>query len=237
MLTIEQIIALLQTKFAGVRKDGLAQLAKFIKLNATNQEEAQALVDGYTPELVTEFVNDYRKEVDKEVNNGVKTAESNFKKKYNVKDEPGTPPADPPTDPKPTDNPQDLAALITAGINAAMKPITEKISAFEAGNITKTRSEQLTGKLADSPKDFSDRVLRDYGRMNFETEEAFTEYLGEIETDLTAYNQSLSNQNLSSFGRPVVGGGKDGAVSSAVEQYVKETQGGKDAETLGGKEL
>lgn len=235
MLTLEQIIALLQTKFAGMRKDGLAQLAKAIKLNATTEEEAQALVNGYTPEQVTEFINDFRKEVDKEVNNGVKTAENNFKKKYNINDTPADPPADPPKD-EPGDK-NDIASLIQAGITAAMKPITEKLSAFEAGNITKTRSEQLTGKLADAPQDFKDRVLRDYGRMNFETEESFTEYLGEIETDLTAYNQSLSNQNLSSFGRPVVSGGKDGAVSSAVEQYVKETQDGKDSGTLGGKEL
>lgn len=218
-----------------MRKDGLAQLAKAIKLNATTQEEVQALVDGYTAEQVTEFINDFRKEVDKEVNNGVKTAETNFKKKYNINDNPTDPPADPPKD-EPGDK-NDIASLIQAGITAAMKPITDKLSAFEAGNLSKNRGEQLNDKLVNAPQDFKDRVLRDYGRMNFETEESFAEYLGEVETDLTNHNQSLNNQNLSSFGRPVISGGRDGAVPPAVEQYIKETQDGKDSGTLGGKEL
>lgn len=234
MLTIEQIIALLQTKFAGVRKDGLAQLAKFIKLNATNQEEAQALVDGYTPEVVTEFVTDWRKDVDKEVNTGVKTAEGNFKKKYNVTDpvEEAKTPVVTPTVSAPSSS-DDLAALI----QATMKPIMDEITALKSGNVSTLRNEQLNTKMANAPQAFKDRVSRDYNRMSFENDEAFTGYLTELDTDLANYNQEVNNQSLSSFGRPVVSGGDNNAVPTAVEQYVKESQSGIGANSLGGKEL
>lgn len=235
MLTIEQIIALLHTKFAGVRKDGLAQLAKFIKLNATTQEEAQALVDGYTPDQVTEFVTDWRKDVDKEVNTGVKTAETNFKKKYNVTEVP----VDTKTTEVPTLTTADPAASndIASIIQATMKPFVDKIAALESGNLSASRSEQLNAKLTVAPQAFKDRVTRDYGRMSFENEEAFTAYIGELESDLSNYNQEVNNQSLSSFGRPVVSGGDNNAVPAAVEQYVKESQGGKGVDSLGGKEL
>lgn len=234
MLTLEQIIVLLSTKFAGVRKDGLAQLAKFIKLNATSEEEAQALVDGYSPDQVTEFVNDWRKDVDAEVGNGVKTAESNFKKKYNITDTPADPkPEDPPAGPKPADVPTDIASII----EAAMKPFADKLNALETGNLTATRSEQLNTKLANAPAAFKDRVLRDYSRMNFENEDSFTGYLTELDTDLSNYTQEVSNQSLSAFGKPVVAGAEAGSVPTAVEQYLKESQAGAGTNALGGREL
>lgn len=39
----EKILALLLTAFAGVRKDGLTQLARVISLQVANEEEAKAL--------------------------------------------------------------------------------------------------------------------------------------------------------------------------------------------------
>ena len=80
-MTLEQLIALLTAKFSGVRKDGLAQLAKSLVYTVTTEEEAQALVEKLTDQQVTEFVKDWRKEVDAEVSRGIQTAEGNFKKK------------------------------------------------------------------------------------------------------------------------------------------------------------
>lgn len=79
-MNYQQILALLQAKFAGVRKDGLAQLARMIALQVTSQEEAQALIDKLDVEKVTETVKDYRKDVDKEVSEANKTYEGNLKR-------------------------------------------------------------------------------------------------------------------------------------------------------------
>ena len=76
----EKILALLQAKFAGVRKDGLNHLARSLALQATNEEEASALIEKLTKEQVETFVKEYRAEVDKRFLEGNKTFETNLKK-------------------------------------------------------------------------------------------------------------------------------------------------------------
>jgi len=52
----EKILALLMTAFAGVRKDGLTQLARMLAIQATTDDEAKVLVDKLTKAQVDEFV-------------------------------------------------------------------------------------------------------------------------------------------------------------------------------------
>ncbi len=78
----EVILALLIAKFSGVRKDVLNHLARTFALQATNENEAKALVDKITDAQVNEFVKEFRTDVDKEVSESNKTFEANLKKKY-----------------------------------------------------------------------------------------------------------------------------------------------------------
>lgn len=234
-MTLEQILALLNAKFSGVRKDGLEQLAKSIKLNATTLEEAQALVDRYTAEQVTEFVNDWRKDVDKEVGAGVKTAETNFKKKFNITDDPANPPAPNPTEFK---DPADIASLIESAVNKIVKPLQDELSGLKSGNIESQRKDALNGKLANAPEEFKTRILRDYGRMKFDTDEDFTAFLTDTEEDLKGFTQDVSNQQLSAFGRPVVASGENAnEVSSGTASYLAEKAGTEGGSNLGGRAI
>ena len=63
----EKILALLVAQFAGVRKDGLMQLARSLALQCTTEEEAKALVEKLTDAQVKDFVKEFRAEVDKDV--------------------------------------------------------------------------------------------------------------------------------------------------------------------------
>ena len=110
------ILALLVAKFQGVRKDALGVLAGVLALQATNEDEAKALVEKVTDAQVTEFAKDYRAGVDKEVSESNKTFETNLRKKYDFKEkqsEPGIPP---------TENPNDIAAIVKEAVAAAVKP-------------------------------------------------------------------------------------------------------------------
>ena len=135
------ILALLVAKFQGVRKDALGVLASVLALQATNEDEAKALVEKVTDAQVTEFAKDYRADVDKEVSESNKTFETNLRKKYDFKEkqnEPGIPP---------TEDPNDIAAIVKEAVAAAVKPFEEKLSSYETKNIAETR-------LADSDFDF-----------------------------------------------------------------------------------
>lgn len=235
-MTLEQLIALLTAKFSGVRKDGLAQLAKSLVYTVTTEDEAQALVEKLTDQQVTEFVKDWRKEVDAEVSRGVQTAEGNFKKKFKVNDD-NKDQDDSADKNKNTDNPVDINATIQKAIAEAVKPFQEKLSRLEGDEIFKSRKSTLETKLEKAPETFRNKILKDFSRMSFEDDEKFTEYLTETENDLKEFEQEFSNSGLSRMSRPNrAGGNEPEVVSSAVKDFVESKKEGSASE-LGGKEV
>ena len=227
-MNYQQILALLQAKFAGVRKDGLAQLARMIALQVTSQEEAQALIDKLDVEKVTETVKDYRKDVDKEVSEANKTYEGNLKKKFKFVELDDQTPADDPT--KKT-NPDDLQAAIKAAVAEVVKPLNDEIAALRG-----SRLQMLTEKLGSCKDEtFKAKVLKDFNRMSFTDDNAFNEYLTETETDIAAFNQDLANKGLGEQGKPMFGQKNNDGVSSGVASFI-QSQTEKE-NSLGGKEV
>lgn len=232
-MNYQQILALLQAKFAGVRKDGLAQLARMITLQVTSQEEAQALIDKLDVEKVTETVKDYRKDVDKEVSEANKTYEGNLKKKFKFVELDDPTPADDPT--KKT-NPDDLQAAIKAAVAEVVKPLNDEIAALRGSKISESRLQTLTEKLGScKDENFKAKVLKDFNRMSFTDDNAFNEYLTETETDIAAFNQDLANKGLGEQGKPMFGQKNNDGVSSGVASFI-QSQTEKE-NSLGGKEV
>ena len=228
-----KILALLVAKFVGVRKDGLAQLAGALALQATTDEEANALVEKFTSDQVNDFVKDFRKDVDKEVSVANKTYETNLKEKFDLveKKEPNPNPNPNPANPNPTD----IAAIVAAEIAKAVSPLQEQLAGFKGQEVSKTRLQILESKLKEVPETFKAQKLKDFGRMNFETDEAFNEYLAEFETDITAFNQELADKGLAGQGRPFMGGQNKEGVSATVAEYINSKTDDKKA--LSGKEV
>jgi hypothetical protein len=232
-MNYQQILALLQAKFAGVRKDGLAQLARMIALQVTSQEEAQALIDKLDVEKVTETVKDYRKDVDKEVSEANKIYEGNLKKKFKFVELNDPTPADDPT--KKT-NPDDLQAAIKAAVAEVVKPLNDEIAALRGSKISESRLQMLTEKLGSCKDEtFKAKVLKDFNRMSFTDDNAFNEYLTETETDIAAFNQDLANKGLGEQGKPMFGQKNNDGVSSGVASFI-QSQTEKE-NSLGGKEV
>lgn len=225
-----KILALLIAKFSGVRKDGLAQLAGSLSLQATTDAEAQALVDKVNEQQVTDFVKDWRAEVDKEINTATSTHETNLKKKFDfVEKKTGDPNPNP--EPKPGNgDPKEVAKMITDAVTAAVKPIQEKLTSLEAGKVNETRKQSLEAlikgdKYKDVPEQTKNRILKDFGRMSFEKDEDFDTYLTETGTDLDALNQEIADSGLSQHSRPAFGQkvNKEG-VSTATQSYIESSK-------------
>lgn len=217
----EKILALLTAKFSGVRKDGLARMATLLSLQAGDETEAGELVEKLTTEKVNEFVTDYRRDVDKEVSDANKTFGENLKKKYEFVEKKNP-------DPNPNQNstPDDTPAWAKALIDQN-KALTDRLAAIETGKTVETRLQQLQGKFKDKtlPESFTAQKLKDFKRMNFESEEAFAEYLNEVDTDITAFNQELANIGLGSNPKPFISNGatdEDSFVNSMKEINKKE---------------
>lgn len=228
----EKILALLIAQFSGVRKDGLTQLARTLAVQVTTEDEAKALCEKLTKAQVDDFVKDYRADVDKEVSDGNKTFESNLKKKFDLVEKKNTEPGG-------DDNNKggDMATLIAQAVASAMKPLQDKLESYEKGDIAKTRLQSLTEKLNGcKDENFKAQALKDFARMNFNTDDEFNEYLTEKETAITAANQNMANAALGDQGKPFFSNKEESGISKQVAEYVASQK--PDANNvLSGKEV
>ena len=228
----EKILALLIAKFSGVRKDGLAVLAGVLALQATTEDEAKGIVEKLTDAQVNDFVKDYRSDVDKEVNESNKTFESNLRKKYDFKEKE----TEPGGDPSEKTDPNDIAAMVKSAIADAVKPLQDELAGYRASAVTDSRLKQLN-EILNGCKDeaFKAKALKDFGRMTFNDDNAFNEYLTETKTDVESANQRVADSNMSSESRPFFANKGDDGVSKGVASYVESLKPGGD--TFTGKEV
>ncbi len=228
----ETILALLIAKFSGVRKDGLAVLARSLALQCATEDDAKALVEKITDAQVNEYVKDYRTEVDKEVSNSNKTFESNLRKKYNFVErqtEPGNEPQ--------REDMDSVRKIVKEAVAEAVTPLQERLSSYEQGNIEKTRLQTLNEKLADCKDEtFKAQTLKDFSRMKFDTDNDFNEYLNEKVADIATANQNVANAKLSnSGGIPLFSQKEESGVSKGVADFLANQK--TDNNPLSGKEL
>jgi hypothetical protein len=200
----EKIIALLTNKFSGVRKDGLQQMARIIALQVATEDEAKALIDKFTTEQVGDFIKEFRTEIDKEVSESNKTVENNLKKKFDFVEKKEFDITKNPDSTSTKSNDQtDIAAMIKNAVAEAVKPFQTELTNYKTNDVAKTRLQTLNEKLQNcKDNNFKEQTLKDYSRMQFETEEAFAEYLTEKETAIVNINQNIADTTLGGYKKP-----------------------------------
>ena len=232
----EKIYALLLAMFAGVRKDGLNQLAASLALTVKTEEEANEVVGKLTADQVSAFVNDWRKEADAEITKANKTYEDGLKKKYDFvekKSDDGNP-----TPPPAGNGALDAAAIqeiVTKAATAATQPLLEKIATLEGSKVSADRRALLESTLTDVPESYKAKVLKDFDRMSFADEDSFNEYLNDTKTDVATFGQELADKGLGGQGKPMFGTPDKDGVSTGVASYIKEKT--DEGQGLGGKEV
>jgi hypothetical protein len=201
----EKILALLLVQFAGVRKDGLNHIANVLSFQVNTEDEAKTLVGKLTAEQVNSFIADWRKEADAEISKANKTYEAGLRNKYDFtekKTEVTTPPVT--TEPGNFD-----AAAFQKMFNDSMeklvKPLQETIASLKVEKTKETRIQALNAKLGEcKDENFKAKALKDFARMQFDTDEAFTEYLTDTEADVKTANQNVADSGLGAQSHPLV---------------------------------
>ena len=157
-MELNEIVALLETKFPGVRKDGLNQLARVIAMQVNTKEEATGIVGKLTAEAVAKFIADWRKDADAEIDKANKTREDNLRKKYNfVEKKPedgGTPPA-----PAGTLDAATVQTMITNAVKEATKGLQPEVMSLQSAAVTASRRETLVKALSEVPEAYKAKVL------------------------------------------------------------------------------
>jgi hypothetical protein len=232
------IFALLTESFTGVRKDGLKQLARILALQASTQEEAEALVEKLTKEQVNHFIREFRIDVDKEVHDSKKKYETNLKKNIELVEKKN--------DLNPAQNDDDcqekeedtsrITAMVKATLEAELTPLKQELASFKTNETVKTRLQSLNDKLTGCKDEtFKTKALKDFIRMKFDTDDEFHEYLSDTEKDILTANQQVADAALGSQGKPLFTQKNERGVSQGVAQYVASQQSG--AKAFPGKEV
>jgi hypothetical protein len=133
MTIFEQILAGLQTKFAGVDTATLTRIATKKAEGVTDDTKVNSIIEGISFSDVLNNYGDFR------AGQAQVSAVSNYEKKHGLKD--GKPIGEP-EPPKP-DEKTDIAKMIADGITAAMKPFSDKIAQYEAREAQAQRNAQI----------------------------------------------------------------------------------------------
>lgn len=172
--------------------------------------------------------------VDKEVSESNKTFEANLKKKFDLVEKKNeSEPSGGVNEPKG----DDIATIVANAVAGAVKPLQDRLDKYEKGEVGKTRLQTLQDKLAGCKDEtFKTQTLKDFARMNFDSDDAFNEYLSEKEADIKTANQSVADAKLSGAGgAPQFGQKNEEGVSKAVADFIASQK--PDANALSGKEI
>lgn len=141
MTIIEQILAALQQKFSGVDTAILSRIANKKGEGVTDESKVNSIVEGISFQDVLNSYGDFR------ADGAASTAVKNYERKHNLKD--GKAVDEPKPTPTPTNEPQDIAKLIADAVSAAVSPLSDKLTQFEAAKARETRGEQILAKAKE----------------------------------------------------------------------------------------
>lgn len=228
----EKLLTLLQTKFAGVRKDGLNQLATVMALTVTTDEEATSIVEKLTEQSVGQFITDWRKDVDSEISKANKTYEDGLRKKYDFKEKGIPNPATHPNPPTPTTELN--ADAIAAIVQKAIEPFASELNSIKTNKVAETRKQLLTKELEVLDEGFRTPFLNAFDRMNFKDDEDFNTHISNVKTEVAKIQQSLIDKGLSQQSKPMFGGGSAKTDEDVFVQNMKaiNTEEEKNKSTL-----
>jgi len=235
MPTIEEILALLQTKFAGARKDGLEQLAAAISLQCSTKDEAQTIIDKLSDEKVKGFITDWRKKTDAEISKATATHEKGLREKYDFaeKTSEGGKGAEGGEGKETPAGGELTLEAIGKLIDQRLEGLTNTFSAREAAKAYRATFEQELDKAGVKGRQ-RDMMLRNFDRANtFKTPDEFNDYLKEAQGDIDAIKQEQADAGLSGQAKPIYGAVNKDGLSTAVEQFLAA----KKENPLSGKEV
>ena len=143
MTILEQILAGLQQKFAGVDTAILTRIATKKAEGVTDETKVNSIVEGIGFSDMLNSYGDFR------AGDASKTAVTNYEKRHNLKDGKPVETTTTTTQQQTTEQQPDMAKIIADAVSAAVKPLSDKIAQFETEKSQATRQEQILAKAKE----------------------------------------------------------------------------------------
>lgn len=213
----EEIVALLESKFQGMRKDVAQNLASVLALQVSDKDGAQRIVDRLTAEKIAQFGQSFRSNIDKEIQQSNKTYEENLRKKFDFKEKSKEEKTEPTTGGALTL--ETIKALFAEQLN----PLTQRMDALDAQKLGATRREIYVGKLKDAKLSEAqvEMLTQQFDRMSFKDEADFNSFLSTSQPQISKLAQETMNQSLRADRTPSMGRKNENGISDAVQDFIK----------------
>jgi len=176
-----KIFEALKAKFVGVSDSILNRIAEKLAKTVTTEEGVQPAVDGVTFQQVIDG------EADRRATDATQSAVTNYEKKHGLKDGQkaeveGEPKKDDLNKKEPEGGEKLTAASIAAAVAAAVKPLSDKITALETGKVSDERKQKLNAVIEKLP----DSLKKPYSRISVTdmTEDEFNTFITETTTEV-----------------------------------------------------
>ena len=228
-MDITKIQSLLETKFQGVRKDGLAVLAQSISLTYENDEDIENLINKMDEAKANAFVNNLRKDIDRETQNAIKTAETNLRKKFDFVEKGNPAPAPQPTPPETPNGGSHKDSKILETLQMLQNQILglqqkEAFNSRKADFLSIFENEKL-------PKTFTKGLESNFALQQFKDDEEYNAYKEQIKQSISNFKQELADNGLGNQATPQFGNNKPAeTVSPYVQAFLAEKEKGSAEE-------
>lgn len=114
-------------------------------------------------------------------------------------------------------NPEDSAMMkILKEQSDAIKSLTDRINTMQGDRVHESRRTKLK-KLVENTGTFGKSVLKQFDLMIFKDDDAFDDYLDEVQKDLDDLNQERANDGLKKLGEVPIGNGKKSLEKQEIE--------------------
>lgn len=201
---LEQILKALKDKFKdlGFTDKAFGAVAAFLATTVTEEGQIEEAISGVEP-----LLKGFQGDADKRVTDAILKAKLEAKKEEKPEKKPQTKPPKVGEESEPEDKNSDDTPEWAKLLIEQNKELNQKILNIESGKATENRKQKIESLLKDAPESFKATVLKDFGRMKFDTEEDFESYFSDKKTDFEAFSKELTEKGLGVIGNP--GGGQN----------------------------
>lgn len=228
--------------------DGLTDKFKDIDVKVLNRIAATAAKTVKSEEEATAYVEDLtlQKVIDSYSDSRTTEALTSYEKKHGLKDGKKVPDDDDEDDDDGDDitngnkktspkgkktgkGSDDDAPGYVKELFSKIDSMSSELAALKGEKVTTARSSKLSDLLKDVPEKLRNRYTKDFGRMKFDTDDEFEEWLEEITPDIEDISTSISTKE-GLVGRPK-GAAKIGGEENKINPIVQSRIDARKAET------
>ena len=103
--------------------------------------------------------------------------------------------------------------------------VQKKLEALETDKVTGSRRSQLDDKLKDAPEALKGVIAKNFGKMKFESDDEFSEYLADVSTQVDEFAKQMKIDGVSENGKSPAGTGGGADKKEATKEELAAVTG------------